>query len=278
MPYLESQLVTQDGLRLRTQTWKPHDDCRAVLALTHGHGEHSGRYNHVGQRLSAAGYALYAYDLRGHGKSGGPRGHIPSYATLLDDLQLILDQARQENPGKKRFLYGHSLGGQITLNFALSRQTDVSGVIVSAPWLRLVYQPPPWKVFLAQALPNIWPTLTMSTELDTAVKMSHDEAHLNSLPDLNLTHAFMSARLGGSALEWAGYALTHASEFTLPLLILHGEADGVIGIGGSEQFCAQARSTDKTLKRYAGLYHEVHNETEREKVFQDMLDWLDQRA
>jgi alpha-beta hydrolase superfamily lysophospholipase len=278
MPHHEAHLTAPDGIALRTQRWTPEGAPKAAVVLTHGHGEHSGRYVHVGQALNAASYALYAYDVRGHGKSGGPRGHTPRYDALLDDLQLVWDWAKNENPGKKLFLYGHSTGGQIALNFALRRRPEAAGVLVSAPWLILAYRPPAWKVMLAKALASLLPTFTLKTGLDAAVKMAHDEAHLNSLPDLNLTHTFMSARMGFDVLAAAEDALAHAADFKYPVLILHGEADGAMNPAGSKQFYEQASSTDKTFKLYPGMFHEVHNETERAAVIRDVIEWLDRRA
>ncbi len=278
MPYTESHLTAPDNIILRTQRWRPESEIKAAVVLTHGHGEHSGRYVHVGQALNAAGYALYAYDVRGHGKSGGPRGHTPRYDALLDDLQLVWDLAKNENPGKKLFLYGHSMGGQITLNFALRRRPEAFGVLVSAPWLILTYSPPAWKVSLAKVLSNLLPTFTQKTGLDVALKMAHDEAHLNSLPDLNLAHTFMSARMGFDVLAAAADALAHAADFKYPLLILHGDADGAMNPAGSKQFYEQATSTDKTLKLYPGMFHEVHNETERAMVIRDVIEWLDKHS
>ncbi|MBI4315518.1 MAG: alpha/beta fold hydrolase, partial [Chloroflexi bacterium] len=105
-------IKAKDGTPLFTESWRV-DDPRAVVVLTHGHGEYANRYLHVGRAFTAAGYSTYAYDLRGHGRSGGPRGHAPGYEAILDDLQSIIDWARAENPGRRMFLYGHSTGGQI---------------------------------------------------------------------------------------------------------------------------------------------------------------------
>jgi alpha-beta hydrolase superfamily lysophospholipase len=262
---------------LRTQAWKPDDNSKAAIVLTHGHGEHSGRYGHVGQALCAEGYAVYAYDLRGHGKSSGPRGHAPSYESLLDDLQFVYDWVKKENPGQEIFLYGHSLGGQITLNFVLRRKPDPAGVIVSAPWLRLTYMPPAWKVRLAQTLANLWPAFTQNTGLDKAVPMSHDQALLSSFPDLNLTHARISARLGFAALSAGEEALACAAEFNSPILLLHGDEDNAMSPAGSQLFYERAATPDKTYRHYPEMYHEIHNETGRAQVLRDILNWLDQR-
>jgi alpha-beta hydrolase superfamily lysophospholipase len=278
MPYTEQFLNTSDGVALRVQHWPAPAAPKAVVIATHGHGEHCGKYHHVAQALNSGSYAAYLHDLRGHGKSGGPRGHAPRYEAFFDDLQLVSAQAQQTYPGMPVFLYGHSLGGQITLGFVLHRQTQVAGVIVSAPWLRLSYQPPAWKVTLARAMSSLWPTFTQSTGLDVAVPMTHDTEFWNSMPDVNLNHALMSARLGFAALAAGEDVLDHAGEFRLPILIMHGTADGAIAPSGSQTFYEGAASRDKTLRVYEGLYHEIHNEFERGTVLREMIAWLDQRV
>jgi alpha-beta hydrolase superfamily lysophospholipase len=279
MSALEGQLPTRDGLKLFTLTSRPDPQApKAVVVHTHGHGEHLGRYGHVIAALVAAGYAVYSYDVRGHGKSGGPRGHTPSYDLFLDDLQAVEAKARQEHPQLPMFLYGHSMGGAITLTYTLKRQPAVKGVAVSAPAIRVAYAPPAWKVTLAKVMAGVWPTFTQSTGLQDAVPMSHDKAFLESFPDLNLTHGNMSARLGADFLTTGAYLDTHASEFTLPLLLLHGEADNTIAPAGSKDFYAHAASADKTLKLYPGMYHEVHNETDRAQVLRDLVTWFDARV
>src|SRR5262245_18100792 len=119
MAHTEEQRTATDGLTLRSQRWTPEGArvAKAVNVLTHGMGEHSGRYGHTAAALTAAGYALYSYDLRGHGKSGGPRGHTPSLEALLDDQQVVFEWARIENAGRKFFLMAHSMGGNIITNY-----------------------------------------------------------------------------------------------------------------------------------------------------------------
>jgi alpha-beta hydrolase superfamily lysophospholipase len=277
MAHSEHFIAAGDGVRLRLQHWTPMGQPRALVVITHGHGEHSSRYAHVAQALNAGAYAVVAHDLRGHGRSGGPRGHIPGYAQVLDDVHAVSAWARAQHAGQVCFLYGHSMGGQITLSYALDRKPEVAGVVVSAPWLRLKYMPPGWKVRLGLALSQVWPTFALDTGLD-AVPMAHDTAHLGSMPELDLTHTRISARLGAEALSHGGALLAAAPAFSLPLLILHGEADSAMDPAGSRAFYERAASRDKTLKLYPGLYHEVHNETERSQVLADIRAWLDDRS
>ncbi len=278
MPYTQSHLPVSDSIRLRTQTWTPDGPPRAVVLVTHGLGEHSGRYLHVGQALAAAGFVAVAYDLRGHGRSTGKRGYAPSFNTFLDDLAGVHAWAAGQHPGLKHFLFGHSTGGLITLAFAIRRRPAAAGVVATAPWLDLTYRPPVWKVWLAQVLRRIWPSLTLSHELDAHIPLSHDAAFLASMPDLDLTHSLIGVGLGLELLDVAADTLARAPELQLPLLVLHGEADAAVNPAGSRQFVQQAGSADKALRTYAGMYHEICNETERERVLADIIAWLAPRA
>lgn len=270
----EAWLTAKDGVRLRAREWTPEGPVRALVVLTHGHGEHSSRYVHVAAALNAAGLAVAAHDLRGHGQSGGPRGHTPNYAQLLDDLQMVYDWAAERQRGITRFLYGHSLGGQITLTFALERQPTAAGVVVTGPWLRLKPPPPASKVALGRVMSRVWPAFALKSELDQML-MAHDAEHLNSLPELDLTHTTITAKLGAEALDHGLALLKRAGEFRYPLLIMHGGADAVIDPAGSQEFYAAAGSADKTLKLWPGLYHEIHNEFERAAILAEVRGWLE---
>lgn len=276
----QGTLAASDGLALRTQAWTPAGPPQALVVLTHGHGEHSSRYVHVGAALAAAGYSVAAYDLRGHGRSGGQRGHTPSYAQWLDDAQMVLDWATRTLPAPKRFLYGHSLGGQITLAYALDRKPEVAGVAVSGPWLRLAFMPPPWKVKLGLTIGKLWPSFAMSSGLDKSQPLAHDAEHMDSLPERHLNHTQISARLVAEALTHGADLLARAAEFRYPLLMLHGAEDRIMNPEGTRQFFAAAGSSDKTLKVYPDLYHEIHNEypDRRAEVLADAVAWLDARA
>lgn len=277
MTHTEEWLTARDGVRLRAREWAPDSPARALAVLTHGHGEHSSRYVHVAAALNAAGFVVAAHDLRGHGQSGGPRGHVPSYAQVLDDVQMVYDWAAKRHPGLRRFLYGHSMGGQITLWFALERKPQAAGVVVTGAWLRLNPPPPPAKVLLGRVMSRVWPSFTLNSELE-AVPMAHDAEHLNSLPELDLTHTKITARLGAEAVDHGLALLERAAEFTYPVLILHGEADPVTDPAASREFHARAGSVDKTVKVYPGLYHEIHNEYERAAILADVVAWMEERT
>lgn len=271
----EENMIAKDGLNLRLQTWRPATSApKGVVVHTHGFGEYLGRYGHVAEAMTNAGYMFYTYDLRGHGRSEGPRGHAPSYNAFLDDLQFVAERAAAENPELPLFLYGHSMGGQVVLTYVLKRKPKTMGVVVSAPAIRPAYLPPAWKITLARVMANVYPTFTQETGLHESRPMSHDKDFLNSFPDLALAHGKMSAKMGVEFLEIGEYLAANASLFTLPVLLLHGQEDNTISPTGSQAFYDQARSTDKTLKLYPGMYHEIHNETDRALVLRDMVAWL----
>lgn len=282
MQTFEHTLTTRDGVVLHIYDGRPEATPRGVLVATHGHGEYALKYTHMAQALTDGGYVFWAYDVRGHGNSGGPRGHVPRYSAYVSDLQRVLDMARTVHPNRPVFLYGHSLGGQITLHYLLDRQPQVSGLvrgaILSAPWLLLTFQPPAWKVWLARALANVVPAFAQTTGLGEAIPMTHDLELKASYPQPELAHSWMSARLGMEALAAGETAYERASEITLPLLILHGDEDGVFAFDVSQTLYDRVRSMDKTINIYPGFYHEVHNEVGRAQVFADIVAWLDARV
>ena len=261
-----------DGLEMFAQSWEPDETPRAVVCLVHGLGEHSGRYAHVGKAFVEAGFVLTGFDVRGHGKSGGPRGHTPSYDALMDDIDLFIHLVAGRYPGLPRFLYGHSLGGNFVINFALRCRPELVGVIATGPWLKLAFQPASSKVMLGKIMNNILPSFSQASGLDTRA-LSHDPEVVNAYENDPLVHDKISARLFLNVFESGLWALDHAAEIPLPLLLMHGGADRIISLEASRQFAASAG--DKvTLRIWDGLYHEIHNEPEQGEVFTVMIDWM----
>lgn len=261
------------GIKFHVQGWEPDVSPRAVLALVHGHGEHIGRYAHVGKALTDAGYALVGFDARGHGRSTGPRGHTPSYNALMDDISAFLSTLETKYPGLPLFLYGHSMGGNQVLNYALRRHPPIRGVIATGPWLSLSFDPPPIKVILGKFMNNVFPSFTQASGLATT-GLSHDPEVVRNYDNDPLGHNKITARLFFGIYESGLWALEHASELSLPLLLMHGGADPVTSPEASRQ-CAAKAGGEVTLRIWDGLYHEIHNEPEKGEVFEVMIEWLD---
>ncbi len=271
----ETHLTTRDGLRLflrRAVVAQP----RANILLMHGLGEHSARYFHVAEFLARRGYRLCAFDLRGHGRSGGVRGQLERYDHLLEDSEQAWSYFHED--GLPAFLYGHSLGGQIALHFARRNQSAMQGAVIASPWLRLSLKPKPWKLLLARAALTLHPDFTQDTGMRIE-RLSRDLDFLSSMQDLDLVHHRMSARMF-FALKEAAEAMFHGRQesWKIPLLILHGTADPVTSAEASEEFFRRLPVMDKTLKLYPGTLHETHNDVNRSEVLQDIADWLDARC
>ena len=273
MQILEWNWKSSDGINMYGHSWAPEGQIKAVVLLVHGLGEHVGRYEHVAAAFTERGYALLGFDLRGHGKSGGPRGHTPSYQALMDDITEFIKQADTRFPGLPRFLYGHSLGGNLVLNYVLRCRPNLPGVLVTGPWLELAFQPPAFQVKLGKIMNGVFPGFTQKSNLNTK-GLSHDQAVVTAYERDPLVHDKITARLFVTTYESGLWALEHAVKFPLPILLMHGSADPITSAKASQLFAE--RAGDKvTVKIWDGMYHEIHNEFDQAQVFKVMLDWLD---
>lgn len=268
----ELVVLQERPLRIVARWW-PAAAPRGGVALIHGLGEHSGRYPHVAQALNDVGLSVLALDLPGHGQSGGRRGHFPSYEGVLDLIARALERLRADSGASPLFLYGHSLGGNLVVNYALRRPDGLRGAIASGPWLRLAIQPPRWRVALARTVGRLLPGLTQPNGLDPH-DLSHDPAVVQAYMDDPLVHDRISAGLFLAAYEAGLWALEHASRLQIPLLLMHGTADRLTSAEASAEFCARAGSLC-TLRLWEGLYHEVHNEPQKADVFAAVREWLE---
>lgn len=254
------------------QGWQPSASPVGVVCLIHGLGDHSSRYTHVARALSDAGLATLTFDHVGHGQSGGKRGHIPAYATHLDNITHLLTEARRRFADRPVFLYGHSMGGNLALNYALRRRPALAGVIASSPWLKLSQPPSAVQLKFVQLASRVAPGLTLRTGLEVNA-VSRDPAAVAAYATDPLTHDRCSVRLFTECYGAGAWALAHAAQFSLPLLIFHGSADRITCPQASRDF-AVAVHGDCTFKLWDNLYHETHNEPEQAVVLQFVVDWI----
>lgn len=276
MKHRELTWKSNDGLDLFGQVWEPDVvSPRAVICLVHGHGEHSSRYNHVAEALGKEGFIIFAFDLRGHGRSGGTRGHISSIEDVLQDIDLLFKQARAAYPNLPLFLYGHSLGGILVLHYGLQRQPNVKGVIATSSGLRTSIEEQPFKMFLAKFLGSLLPTTIIASGLD-AKDISHDESVIKAYTNDPLVHDKMSLGFGKIMLGVIKWTLENAGKFPVPLLLLHGKEDKIAYPTSSTEFAAELNDRC-TLVLWEGAYHELHNEAEQHEVFKTMTMWMDAR-
>lgn len=252
------------------QSWEANKT-KAVVVLSHGMGEHSGRYKHVAEKLTANGFSVVALDHFGHGKTLGKRGHNPNFEAVLGSITIIIEKAKELFPKKPIFLYGHSMGGNVVANYVLQKNHNLQGVIATSPFLRLAFDPPALKLFAGKLLQNIVPSLTMGNELD-ANALSRDKNEVKQYLEDPLVHAKISPNYSIKFIETGNWAIEHASDLKTPMLFLHGTADSITDYKGSKAFADNSDLAE--IKLYESGYHELHNDLCKEEMLQDVVDWL----
>jgi alpha-beta hydrolase superfamily lysophospholipase len=277
MKYFDTEWRTRDGASLYAQGWEPEQKPVAVICMVHGLGEHFGRYHRLAKVLTDHGFTYIGIDLRGHGKTPGQRGYIPSFDVFMQDISLLLDQAGIRSPGLPKFLYGHSLGGILVLNYCLRKKPDLAGVIVTSPGLRNALEEQTAKIVFAKIAGAILPRLSLSTGLDANGLSRNPEVARAYLED-PLVHDRATLRMAKETLAAIPYVFENAADFRYPLLLMHGMADRLAYARGSQEFAALAIQAEIDLKLWDGAYHELHNEPEQDQVFEYLIHWLQMRV
>ncbi len=266
------QWKSNDGLSIFGQKWDSETIApKAVICLVHGFGEHSSRYEHVAQFFTDNQYALITYDARGHGKSEGKRGHFPSYDEFLNDVGNLLKQANTHYPGLPKILYGHSMGGQIVANYALKRNPDVVGVVLSSPFFQPGFAPPAIKLAAGRLMRNLIPSFSLPSGLDVNA-ISRDKEVVKKYSSDPLVFDSISSKMGIELIEFGAEAVQNASQLKYPTLLFHGTADKLTSFNDSKKFATNA-GKNVTFIQYDGFYHECHNEPEKAEVLKNILNW-----
>jgi alpha-beta hydrolase superfamily lysophospholipase len=272
MLHTDGTFQGRDGTTLYYQGWTGADPPRATLAVVHGFGEHSGRYTNVVDWFVPKNFAVYALDLRGHGRSLGQRGYIDSFGQFRDDVQAFLELVRSEVPQLPVFLVGHSLGGLIVLNYVLHQPVGLSGVVASGP---LLSQPPisGFQLWLAKLLSVLLPRFTMSAGLEVEA-LSRDQSVVDAYTSDPLVHGKGTPRLAMELMAATEWTHAQAATLNLPCLIVHGGADRLCAPKASQAFFDQVVHAGKARIEYEGYFHEVFNELGKEKVLADVEAWM----
>ncbi|MGE4288145.1 MAG: lysophospholipase [Salinivirgaceae bacterium] len=258
--------------KLFVKIWIPDEQPRAVITLVHGFGEHCSRYEPYFSAFKDEPIAFLGFDLYGHGKSDGKRGTIVSYDSLLDDVALLINFTKEQFPNLPHYVYGHSMGGNIVLNFLLRRQADLTGAIVTSPWLKLTNEPPAMLKMLVSALRLVMPNVTMNSGLDIkAISSQVDEVKKYSDDPLN--HGRISFRLLHEVVFWGRWAMENASALLVPTLLMHGTADKITSPLASEYVFESNRDKIKFVS-WEGKFHELHNENVRRDVALTVTNWM----
>lgn len=272
---------TVDGLDLFWQCWLANDPT-GVIVLIHGLADYSGRYSETAQYFTQQGWSVYACDLRGHGRS--PDGHKPgrvhvdAFSDYAHDVAAILALAKQRKPGLPHIILGHSMGGLISLRYALDHPDELDGAVLSSPALGTHpdARPPAVLNLLVRVLVHIYPRMFFPSDLDTAA-ISRDPKVVSTYIDDPLVSEKVSARWYVEITRAIADIQGRAAELKIPTLLMQSGADKLVDPQAAGRWAAQAPAEHLEYKVWDDLYHEMFNEPEKDQVRVRVRDWLSQK-
>jgi alpha-beta hydrolase superfamily lysophospholipase len=273
-PYRDGTFPGAGGLPLYYQAWQPTETRhpRAVLINLHGLGDHSGLYPNLAGYFPPRGVAVYAFDMRGNGRSPGQRAYVGSWQEYRGDLHAFLDRVRGWEPKVPLFLLGNSLGGLVVLDYVLHHSPQVDGVIVAAPPLGGVGVPP-LLMALGRIMSRVFPRFSLNVGMDLT-GLARDPAIIDAVLADPLFHRRGTARLSTEVTAAISRVQHLANKLSVPLLILHGAADRMVSPEGSRIFFNKACCPDRELKEYPGAYHGLFADFGHEEVLRDVEQWI----
>ncbi len=271
----EGKLTTPDGLPLYWKAWIPQGKPRAVVQVIHGYGEHINRYMNVVEELLPAGYALLGNDHRGHGQSGGRRGYVGSFQEFINDERRFRDEVvRRKFPETPYFILGHSMGSLIALNFAEQDQDRLNGLVLSGTGSLPGPDIPKALVIITKLMSRLMPKIHVKSPLPPEF-ISRDPDVVKAYVDDPLVFNVITPRLAEQMNTYTLIGAANAGMIKAPVLIQYGSLDSALS--GEKELFEAIGATDKTIKCYAGLKHEVYNElpADRATVLSHLRSWLD---
>src|SRR6201997_1890373 len=265
-------LRSSDGTTLFAREWETQTSAKGTILMVPGLGEHTGRYVHVGDFFQNAGFNVIGIDVRGQGRSGGTPGYVERYDQFLEDLRAGIHMVK----AFPLFVLGHSFGGQLALALAARNEPNIAGYLASGPWLALTHAPAAWLIRLGSLMNVVYPKFRFPTGIERN-QNSSDEAHLDSLVDLDFNHGFIAARTFFEIIAEAR-RLSSNPWANAPVLIAQGRPDPVTSVEASSEFYQRLEAPAKELVIYDGFLHELHNEKGRARVLEDYLAWIDKTS
>jgi acylglycerol lipase len=276
---LQTYTVTaSDGVCLRAFVWKPGAaSARGVVVITHGIRDYALRYSAFARQLNAQGYVVYAQDLRGHAHSGGQRQRFDSMEQLVADTDLVMEAAKGAYPSLPLFAFGHSLGGLVTTQYALAHGTKLKGLVLSGAALQRPKSVGDFASGAAKFVGTVAPGLKIVKVDDS--EFSRDPAVMAQLAsDPLVNRDSLPAATAASSIKGMAEVQARAAELRLPILVMYGLDDKVNPTEGSDLLLQNIGSSDKSLKTYAKVYHDMLHEPERDQIAADVIAWLNART
>jgi alpha-beta hydrolase superfamily lysophospholipase len=274
-PSREETITTRDGVLLHSESFVPEEPPRAALVMVHGFSAHCGAYRHVAGALAAAGFAVTAFDCRGHGRSQGRPGYVRRFADYGDDLGLVLEHARRSAPGRPVAVVAHSHGVTITLDYLFREQGTLDALVAAAPYLELKLKVPTYKKILSPVLGALWPTLTMWNEIGPEATSRSPQVCAEMTTD-PLVHHVATPRWFNEVRATQARLRESAAKLKVPTFMPVAGDDRLVDVQASVAF-ARAAGPIVELKVWEGLFHELYLEPERDRVIADIVTWLSGR-
>jgi alpha-beta hydrolase superfamily lysophospholipase len=259
-----------DGRKMFFNQWVAGEDAIGNIALVHGLGEHSGRYEYFAQFFVKNKYNVVAIDIFGHGKTEGKKGHTPKMEDYLWQIDFLLKTTKSFAPNLPTFLYGHSMGGCLVLNYLYKNKPQIAGLIASAPAIKPGFPIPKIKLLLGKFGRKFIPGFTQPNGLELS-NLSHDKAIIDAYIKDPLVHNLVSGVVGIGIIEWGEWLTQEPKSSSVPVLVMHGDQDILTNYEASQEFC---KTNSVTFKGWPNLFHEIHNEFEKDKVLDFALNWM----
>jgi alpha-beta hydrolase superfamily lysophospholipase len=262
------------GVRIVYDVWTPDTTPRGVVVISHGYAEHARRYDHVARRLGEAGLVVYALDHRGHGRSGGKRVWLKRLSDYTGDFATLVSIAAADRPDLKRIVLGHSMGGGIVFAYGAEHVGDYAAMVLSGPAVAAQLQVSKLVAAIGKVIGKFFPGVpTQKLDVEAISRDQHVVARYKADPLVHI--GAVPAGIARALLQVGENQPRWAAQLTAPLLIVHGEQDRLVNVEGSRMLAANAASADVALKIYPGLYHEVFNEPEKDRVLDDVVAWIE---
>jgi alpha-beta hydrolase superfamily lysophospholipase len=267
--------LKRDGAHVYQCSTSPVGAAVARLVIVHGYGEHCGRYSEFMTWMAGHGVACFSFDFRGHGRSSGRRGHVRRWEEYVDDLRTFLAQLRPHD-GPPLFLLGHSHGGLVVLAAAIEASSDlasIAGVVLTSPYLRNAVPVPLHRRVMARIIDPFVPWARFRSGVRPEWLSSDPRMQQETIDD-PLCHRSATPRWFLTMRRAQQRVVRGAHEFRLPMLMMIGSRDPVADPAACHAFYERAGSTDKSLKVYPEMVHELLREPERQRVFADIFTWM----